>query len=226
MRKIKCRYKSSIYGTVWGPDCNNDLALTSWNTGPAVNPNVPSPATPRLPDGLYAIWLEWEVPGGIGWEPVPHNVLVDNHFTKIQAIEIPAGEGHCPNYSGKNTKFMVRGQFSDKHFWGYQLVIDGDCYRGSGHAYPRYNYYDAVTESTNIDDTGTFPDGNIVDLHKVNLLDIPPPGEELKDCAYSIKLKVWDRTIVGRWSRNGGPWDGYFRSWVSEERYFTYTISP
>ena len=207
-------------------DCNNDLALTSWDTGPAADPNSTSPATPKVSDGLYAVWLEWETAGGTDREPVPHNVRVDNHYTNIQALEIPAGEGHCPEYSGANTSFMVSGQFSDGHFWGYQLKIDGDCYSGGGYAYPRHDYYDGTPESANLDDTGTKPDGSVVDLHAVDLTDVPPPGEQLKDCAYSVELRVWDRTIVGRWSKKGGPWDGHFRTWVSEEKYFTYTVSP
>jgi len=202
-------------------DCNNDLALTDWDTGPAANPNSPSPAVPKVPDGLYAVWLEWETAGGVDREPVPHYVRVDNHYTEIQALEIPAaGEGHCPAYSGTNTEFMVRGQFSDDHFWKYQLKIDGDCYPGSGHSYSVHNYYDAPPAVNHLDDTGTFPDGSVVDLHEVDLTDL---AANPKACAYSVELKVWDRTIVGRWNKNGGPWDGHFRTWVSDERYFTYT---
>ena len=207
-------------------DCNNDLALTNWDTGPSSNPNSLTPATPKVSDGLYAVWLEWETASGIDREPMPHNVRVDNHYTTIHALEIPVGIGHCPIFSGTNTSFMVRGQFSDDHFLSYQLVIDGDCYPGSGHAYGRHYYYDSTPESANLDDTGTKPDGSVVDLHKVDLTDVPPPGQKLKDCAYSVKLKVWDRTIIGCWSTYGGPWDGHFRSWVYDEKYFTYKTSP
>jgi len=201
-------------------DCNNDLALTNWDTGPAENPNSTSPATPNVSNGLYAVWLEWETTGGIDREPVPHNVRVDNRYTEIQDLVIPAGDGHCPAYTGTDTKFMVRGQFSDGHFWKYQLKIDGDCYPGSGHSYSVHNYYDAPPAVNHLDDTGTFPDGSVVDLHEVDLTDLAPNP---KACAYSVELKVWDRTIVGRWNKKGGPWDGYFRSWASDERYFTYT---
>jgi hypothetical protein len=201
-------------------DCNDDLALTDWDTGPAANPNAASPGTPKVPDGLYAVWLEWETPGGIDREPMPHPVRVDNHYTEIQDLEIPAGEGHCPEYSGTDTSFMVRGQFSDDYFWGYQLKIDGDCYPGSGHYYGRNNYYDGTPEAAHLDDTGTTPDGNIVDLHVVDLTDLAPSPIS---CAYSVQLRVWDRTIVGRFHQKGGPWDGHFRTWVSNDRYFTYT---
>jgi len=209
------------YRDLGGPDdCNNDLALTNWDSGPAANPNLPSPPTPNVPDGLYAVWLEWETAGGIDREPLPHKVRVDNHYTEIQDLVIPAGEGHCPEYSGTDTSFMVRGQFSDDHFWSYQLKIDGDCYPGPGYAYPQHHYYDGTPEAANLDDTGTTPDGNIVDLHVVDLGDLAASPIA---CAYSVELKVWDRTIVGRWNKKGGPWDGHFRSWVLDERYFTYT---
>jgi hypothetical protein len=201
-------------------ECNDDLALTSWDTGPPANPNAPSPATPKVADGLYAVWLEWETSMGIARELVPHHVRVDNEYTKIEELEIPAGEGHCPEYSGTDTSFMVRGEFADSHFWAYRLTIDGDCYPGSGHAYTRTHYYDGTPAAANLDATGTTPDGTIVDLHKVDLTDLAPNPIA---CAYSVYLRVWDRTIVGRFHKNGGPYDGHFRTWVSDGRYFTYT---
>jgi hypothetical protein len=201
-------------------DCNDDLALTNWDTGPAANPNAASPATPKVPDGLYAVWLEWETVGGIDRELMPHNVRVDNEYTKIQDLEIPAGEGHCPEYSGTDTSFMVRGQFSDDHFWAYRLRINGDCYPGSGHYYTQTHYYDVTSAAAHLDDTGTTPDGTVVDLHVVDLTDLAASPIA---CAYSIELRVWDRTIIGRFNQNGGPWDGHFRSWISDDRYFTYT---
>lgn len=201
-------------------DCNDDLALTSWDTGPAENPNIASPASPKIPDGLYAVWLEWETAGGIEREPVPHNVRVDNRYTQIEDLVIPAGEGHCPEYSGTNTSFMVRGQFSDDHFWAYQLKIDGDCYPGSGHTYTQTHYYDGTSAAAHLDDTGTTPDSTLVDLHPVDLKDL---SANPISCAYSIELRVWDRTIVGRFHKKGGPWDGHFRTWALDARYFTYT---
>ena len=200
-------------------ECNDDLALTSWDTGPAANPNATSPGTPKVADGLYAVWLEWETAGGIDREPMPHHVRVDNHYTEIEDLEIPAGAGHCPEYTGTDTSFMVRGQFSDDHFWAYQLRINGDCYPGSGHFYTQTHYYAGTAAAAHLDETGTTPDGTLVDLHIVDLQDLAPNPIA---CAYSIELRVWDRTIVGRFHQKGGPWDGHFRTWVSDDRYFTY----
>ncbi|MEA1908049.1 MAG: carboxypeptidase regulatory-like domain-containing protein [Euryarchaeota archaeon] len=188
----------------------NPLILTNWNTL-------------GMDDGLYRVWLEYERGGTIEREPVDHFVRVDNTHPKFEDLEIP--NGTCPLYGdidmntidSLGTGILVRGQFSDDHFWKYQLRIGGDAY--GYHYYNVINYYDPGIKAANLDDTGTTPDGTLVDLHRVSVHDLITNPMK---CAYSTDLLLWDRTVVGAFYEDPYGVGGYFRSYVVEPIYFSY----
>ncbi|MEA1866075.1 MAG: carboxypeptidase regulatory-like domain-containing protein [Euryarchaeota archaeon] len=188
----------------------NPLILTNWNTQ-------------GMDDGLYRVWLEYERGGIVEREPVDHFVRVDNTPPEFENLEIP--NGTCPLYGDIDmnvtdllgTGILVRGQFSDDHFWKYRLRIGGDAY--GYHYYNLINYYDSDPKAANLDDTGTTPDGTLVDLHRVSVHDLVTNPME---CAYSTDLLLWDRTVVGAFYEDPYGIGGYFRSYVVEPIYFSY----
>ena len=188
----------------------NPLILTNWNTL-------------GMGDGLYRVWLEYERGGIVEREPVDHFVRVDNTNPKFENLEIP--NGTCPLYGdidmnvtdSLGTGILVRGQFNDTHFWKYRLRIGGDLY--GYHYYNMINYYDPIPEAANLDDTGTMPDGTLVDLHRVSVHDLVTNPMK---CAYSTDLLLWDRTVVGAFYEDPYGIGGYFKSYVVEPIYFSY----
>lgn len=188
----------------------NSLILTNWNTL-------------GMEDGLYRVWLEYERGGIVERAPVDHFVRVDNTNPKFENLEIP--NGTCPLYGdidmnvadSLGTGILVRGQFNDTHFWKYRLRIGGDAY--GYHYYDVINYYDPTPKAANLDDTGTMPDGTLIDLHRVSVHDLVTNPME---CAYSTDLLLWDRTVVGAFYEDPYGIGGYFRSYVVEPIYFSY----
>ena len=189
--------------------CNPPI-LTNWDTL-------------GMEDGLYRVWLEYERGGIVEREPVDHFVRVDNTPPEFENLEIP--NGTCPLYGdidmnetdSLGTGILVRGQFNDTHFWKYRLRIGGDLY--GYHYYDVINYYDPAPKAANLDDTGTTPDGTLVDLHRVSVHDLVTNPMK---CAYSTDLLLWDRTVVGAFYEDPYGIGGYFRSYVVEPIYFSY----
>lgn len=188
------------------------LPLTNWHT-----PSAPDP------DGLYEVRLDYQVGATTyhgPWYPVQlDNTLpvIDDLALVVQPGTSSGGTASCPVYSAANMPLMLQGQFRDDHFWRYRTYIDGDLY--PAHAYTLTNYYDGTLAAANLDDTGTTPDGNLVDLHEVSVYDIVP---DPADCCYSVRVRVWDRTIWGSFWGNRALVSGYVGRWVSDDIYFAF----
>jgi hypothetical protein len=165
-------------------DCNAQLALTVWNSN-----------DPLLPDknGHYVIWLQWRAVamGPIREKLVEHHVQFDNTPPNL-ALDLP-GCG-CATYRPGDMPIMVQGHIDDAHFWRYRLRIFGGN-PPDAHWYNVVNYDDAGPEAANVGPTGTGA-GN-VDLHEVDVNDLPPPPLAPVDCCYGIRLWAEDRTIIG-----------------------------
>lgn len=195
-------------------DCNA-LPLTNWHTYEA--------ETPLLPDGLYEVRLDYQVGATTyhgPWYPVQlDNTLpvIDDLALVVQPGTSSGGSDTCPVYSAANMPLMLQGQFRDDHFWRYQAIIDGDLY--PAHPYTLTNYYDGTAAAANLDDTGTTPDGNLVNLHEVSVYHIVP---EPADCCYSVDVYVWDRTIWGKFWRNRAQVSGWVGRWVHDDIYFAF----
>jgi hypothetical protein len=108
---------------------------------------------------------------------------------------------------------MLQGQFHDDHFWRFQATIDGDLY--PAHSYAIVNYYDVAY----LDDTGTIPDGVLVNLHNVSVYDIVANPA---DCCYSVRVRVWDRAIVGTFWGIRAVVSGHIGRWVTDDIYFAF----
>jgi hypothetical protein len=188
-------------------DCNPQLALTVWDSnGPAVNT-----------EGHYVIWLQWLTGAGpIQEEPFDHHVQLDNKKPNNLALDIPGGA--CASYGPKDMPIMVRGHIDDAHFWRYRLRVFGNI-PPDAHWYPRVNYDDPGSEADHVGPPGTGP-GN-KNLHNVDVHDLQPPP--LADCCYGIRLRAWDRTIVGNFypDTNSLPW--HLGRWDEIEITFDYT---
>jgi len=124
-----------------------------------------------------------------------------------------SGSSDCPVYEAVNMPLTLQGQFHDDHFWRFRASIDGDAY--PAHYYPIKNYYDVAY----LDDTGTIPDGMLVDLHDVSVYDIVP---DPADCCYSVRVVAWDRTIWGRFHGYRAVVSGYIGRWVDDDIYFAF----
>jgi hypothetical protein len=59
----------------------------------------------------------------------------------------------------------------------------------------------------------------LVDLHEVSVYDIVP---DPADCCYSVRVRVWDRTIWGSFWGNRALVSGYVGRWVSDDIYFAF----
>ena len=195
-------------------DCNA-LPLTNWHTYEA--------ETPLFPDGLYEVRLDYQV-GAVThhgpWYPVRlDNTLpvIDDLALVVQPGTSSGGSDTCPVYTAANMPLMLQGQFQDEHFWRYRAIIDGDLY--PAHPYTLTNYYDGTAAAANLDDTGTTPDGNLVNLHEVSVYHIVP---EPADCCYSVEVYVWDRTIWGTFLRNRAQVSGWVGRWVHDDIYFAF----
>lgn len=190
----------------------NDLPLTNWNTKPL------SPAV-----ATYEVRLDYEVGGVIQHGPW-YRVKVDNEMPVIDRLKLlpkpgssGGGTGDCPIYTTANMPLTLQGQFHDDHFWSYQAFIDGDLY--PAHAYTYTTYYAGTPEAANLDDTGTTPDGTLVNLHPVDVRDIVPNPAA---CCYSVRVRVWDRAIWGTFYGYKGLVSGQVGRWVEEDVYFAY----
>jgi hypothetical protein len=192
--------------------CNTPFILTNWNTL-------------GMEDGLYRVWLEYERGGIVEREPVDHFVRVDNTPPEFENLSV--GIGICTTYGSADMSvtdalgmgLMVSAQFNDTHFWKYRLRIGGASYP-TFHYYDVINYYDARPEAANLSETGTTPNGSIVDLHRVTVFDLAADPVE---CAYSANLLLWDRTIVGAFYTDPYGVGGHFRSHVVRPIHFKYT---
>ncbi len=193
----------------------NALPLTNWHTYEA--------ELPLLPDGLYEVRLDYQV-GATTYHGPWYPVRLDNTLPVIDDLALvvqpgtsSGGSASCPVYSVANMPLMLQGQFQDEHFWRYRATIDGDLY--PAHPYTLTNYYDGTAAAANLDDTGTTPDGNLVNLHEVSVYDIVP---DPADCCYSVEVRVWDRTIWGKFWRNRAQVSGWVGRWVHDDIYFAF----
>lgn len=191
----------------------NDLPLTNWNTL-AVTTTV----------GTYEVRLDYEESGGIIKHGPWYKVKVDNALPVIDELKLVVkpgssggGTSDCPIYRADNMPLTLQGQFHDDHFWRYRASIDGDLY--PAHVYPLTTYYAGTPAAANLDDTGTTPDGTLVNLHQVSVFDIVPNPA---DCCYSVNVLVWDRAIWGTFHGYKGLVSGQIGRWVSDDVYFAF----
>lgn len=184
--------------------CNSNLILTNWKSNSAPDPNA-----------LYWVWLEYDRGFGTETEPVPHLVRLDNIPPVINNLDIPGGA--CTTYSSTDMPIMVKGDFFDEHFWNYRLSIAGDLY--PDHSYSLIHYYDAVPQAANLSPTGTTPLGTLVDLHEVSVFDLAASPVR---CAYSVRIWVRDRSIMGYFNPAFNLVGGFFRSPASRAIFFDY----
>jgi len=188
------------------------LPLTSWDTYDTATD------TPLVADGLYEVRLDYEV-GATTHHGPWYRVQVDNTLPDILDLGLvvnagtSSGSSDCPVYEAVNMPLTLQGQFHDDHFWRFRASIDGDAY--PAHYYPIKNYYDVAY----LDDTGTIPDGMLVDLHDVSVYDIVP---DPADCCYSVRVVAWDRTIWGRFHGYRAVVSGYIGRWVDDDIYFAF----
>ena len=190
----------------------DQLPLTNWHT-----PTAPDP------EGLYEVRIDYQVGPSTLHGPW-YRVQLDNTLPDLQDLNLVVqpgtsggGSGTCPVYTSANMPLMLQGQFHDDHFWRYRATIDGDLY--PAHSYALTNYYDATLPAAHLDDTGTTPDGNLVDLHPVSVYDIVPNPA---DCCYSIDVRVWDRTIWGNFWGYRAVVTSQIGRWVSDDIYFAF----
>jgi len=191
--------------------CDPSLPLTNWDTSIAADP-----------DGLYEVRLDWIV-GGTTFHGPWHKVQLDNTLPKINDMNLvvqagsAGGTADCPIYTPANMPLMLQGDFADDYFWRYQARIDGDLL--PGYPYTLTNYYDGTLPAAHLDDTGTTPDGSLQDLHPVSVYDLTsvPP-----DCCYSVRLRVWDRTVWGHFWGFRAVVTAQFGRWVSDDIYFAF----
>ena len=182
------------------------LPFTNWHTPNASDPN-----------GHYEVRLDWKSTAGTFHGPW-HNVQLDNENPEIIQLAVqPQGGGgggttQCPIYSPTDMPMMLQGEFKDDHFWYYRATIDGDLL--PAHHYTVTHYYDGTPAALHLDDTGTTPDGALVDLHDVSVYDLTgePP-----DCCYSVRVRIWDRTIWGNFAGYRAVISGYVGRWDQED---------
>jgi hypothetical protein len=159
-------------------DCTPDLPLTMWY----------SPGAPN-PEGLYVVWLEFRRGAVVDRELFDHYVQLDNAPPQDLALE-PKFGNPCGEFGPFDMPMMVQGHFYDAHFWRYKLVL----YGGDPLGVKDYGYIaHGDNPFDNVGPTGTGP--GLVDLHAVNLNDLPTAS--IDDCAYSVTIHAWDRTIRG-----------------------------
>jgi hypothetical protein len=210
------RPPADAQGYYGGPEYLNllqcdQLPLTNWH----------SPSAPD-PDGLYEVRLDYVVGANTLHTPW-YRVQLDNTLPKIDNMKLivksgsSGGSPTCPVYSAANMPLTLQGQFSDDYFWRYQAWIDGDLY--PAHTYTLTNYYDGTPPAANLDDTGTTPDGTLVNLHPVSVYDIVAAPA---DCCYSVELIVWDRVIWGSFWGSRALVSGQVGRWVTDDIYFAF----
>ncbi len=183
--------------------CNGNLILTNWKSGSAPDP-----------EGLYRVWLEYERGSGVEIGPA-YRVQLDNKEPQINNLGLPGGD--CITYTKDDMPMMVQGDMSDPHFWGYQILISGNLY--VDFKYPRVNYYDAVPGAAHLNATGTTPVATLQDLHAVTVFDLDPNA---KACAYSVRVRAYDRTIVGSFQPPVNTVGGYYRSPATRAIHFDF----
>jgi len=189
-------------------DCTSDLPLTMWNS-----------LTAPDPDGLYIVWLQYRRDGIEYGESYNHYIQLDN--TRPENLAVAPKEGAiCGEFTPDDMPMMVQGHFNDTHFWWYKLVLYGGDPLGI-EDYGRINHYDSLTD--NVGPEGTTGPG-MVDLHKIDINNLP--AKSIDDCAYTVRLWTWDRTIRG--NRFDAPnddrpiWFGGWYSWTA----FTFDYTP
>lgn len=202
-------YSAAEYQTLRQCD---PIPFTNWHT-----PSAPNP------EGMYEVRLDYQV-GATTYHGPWYRVQLDNRLPEIQDMNLVVkpgssggGSGECPVYTAANMPLTLQGQFADDHFWMYQATIDGDLY--PAHPYTLTHYYDGTPAAANLDDTGTTPDGTLVNLHPVNVYDIVPNPV---DCCYSVNLRVWDRAIWGYFYGNRALVGAQIGRWVDDDAYFAF----
>ncbi len=183
------------------------LPFTSWHTPNAADPN-----------GQYEVRIDYKTTAGTFHGPW-HAVQLDNEDPEIVQLAVRpkvsgpiSGTAQCPIYSPADMPMMLRGEFKDEHFWRYRATIDGDLL--PAHTYTLTHYYDSTPAAANLDDTGTAPDATLMDLHEVSVYDLTgmPP-----DCCYSVRVRIWDRTIWGNFHGYRAVVSGYIGRWDHED---------
>ncbi len=162
-------------------DCNPSLPLTMWKSQSAPDP-----------DGLCIVWLEYRKGAVESREPVNHYIQLDNKKPEDLLVEPKTGS-ICGQFGPGDMPLMVKGRFYDKHVYWYQLSISGgNPWASKG--YSKVYHYTSLTD--NVGPTGTIPGPpTMVDLHEVDINHLPPAS--IDDCAYTVGLWVYDRTIRG-----------------------------
>jgi len=159
-------------------NCTPDLPLTMWY----------SPGAPDS-EGLYFVWLEFRRGAVTDREMFNHSIQLDN--TAPQELDVGPKFGNpCGEFTPFDMPMMVQGHFIDVHFGRYKLVL----YGGDPLGIKDYGYIAHADDPfDNVGPTGTGP--GLVDLHAVDINDLP--AASIDDCAYSVTLHAWDRTIRG-----------------------------
>jgi hypothetical protein len=170
-------YRQVTDPVLWG--CNYGLSLSVWDSASA----VPSG------EDLYEVALETDVAGVVSTDTV-RLVQLDN---TRPSVELEKVEGVCDAFTEDDMPIMVSARMTDTHFLNYRLRISGDGY--TPHPYATVNFYDSPTD--NVIETGTINYDNFVDLHPVDVGDLPAVGDPV-ECGYSVDLLAYDRTIFCR----------------------------
>jgi hypothetical protein len=154
----------------------------------------------------YVLWLEWEDTSlTMHREQSDHHVQLDNTLPIIAdypdglQLRLPDGTmvPACGETGPGADQITVLGQFDDRYYRGYSLLLRGGDPPGSV-SYPPsglHNFYDpddGTTGVKNTDDTGTMPDGTTVPLRDIFMTDL---GDSFDDCCYVLDLYVYDRAI-------------------------------
>ena len=145
---------------------------------------------------------------------------LDNKAPEISDIQIPGGA--CDTFGPGDMPIMVSANFSDAHFWRYNLKIFG------GNPPVSYGYgwvdHNGPTPDGTVDGVGPTGTGGLANLHKVDVNDLV--SSSVITCCYGVRLRMEDRTIHGGFgpSTNALPWGlGYE---IDKEITFAYIPSP
>jgi len=174
-------------------DCGNgDLILVNWDT-----------TASSVPDGKYILTLQTKDASGRVTTCEERAVQVDNTRPELSLTEA----NECQSYDKGDLPLKIEGAIFDDHFSRYELRVDAFWIPSYwGHLAESGDYYDGwpFFEQGTMGYPAPMPLGSV---------DIPPSlwGEEEEGGRYTVFLRAWDRSILGRfWPKTDVVADAYW----------------
>jgi hypothetical protein len=214
--------------------CPHELRLAVWNTGSLPAGTADGQPVPGLSDreDAYAVWLEWQTTAAVMVrEPVEHHIQLDNTLPVIapypDGLQLRMGDGltvipACGEAPARVAELQVWGQFSDRFYSAFDLVLKGGTPPASK-AYGPHDFYDPDDGTVLVKNTGpqgTNPAGTPQRLRDITLTDL---GASAVKCCYYLEIQVYDRSIRHTFD---GTFVNDFTGGNHSEAFMTFSADP